>query len=187
MLKAFSSGWSWETEAFGRQRKPLHSEYRKTGETQMRCGKTCRTSPRRSVEEARLFNIVDLHRAMESMFPGVEDDRSDNHPFEHPLTAVGIVLLTAALLDTVDSAKLASFTGYSQNFISTITLNMLNNRLWVDGHYDHSEWLTPNNDIDSDLFWNHVEIASGTMWMPESNTSTAADPCTVYWAERGGL
>jgi hypothetical protein len=121
---------------------------------------------------------------MREMFPDVDDE---NHRYEHPMTAVGIVLLSAAFLESIDTRRLATFTGFSRAFISAIALNMANNRLWTAARYDCSDWLVFCEVIDKDQLWDHIEIACGDMWMPEVDTEISANPCKLYWDERGGL
>jgi hypothetical protein len=31
--------------------------------------------------------------------------------------------------------------------------------------------------------WEHVEIATGSQWMPEGDTNISIDTCRVYWDE----
>jgi len=103
------------------------------------------------------------------------------------MTAVGIVLLSAALLGTIKASDLMIFTGYSSQFISAITLNMRNNNLWIGGRYDHCIWLSQEGTIEKEGLWEHIDIACGTLWMPEADTAVSADPCEIYWDEQGGL
>ena len=124
---------------------------------------------------------------MHVMYPGVEDERDDKGSYEHPMTAVGIVLLSAALLGTIDARELMAFTRYSRQFVSAIALNMLNNRLWADGGYDHSSWLLEDGTMEEEELWEHIEIACGMLWMPKADTGVSAEPCDLYWDERGGL
>jgi len=97
-----------------------------------------------------VLTAKDLKNLMHVMYPDVEDDRDDKCDFEHPMTAVGIVLLTATLTGTIDERALMGFTGYSRQFVSAIALNMLNNRLWSDNGYDHSNWLLDDGTIDTE-------------------------------------
>ena len=90
----------------------------------------------------KVFTVADLRPIMQVMFPAVEDERDDNEKYEHPMTAVGLVLLSAAIISTTEATKLVLFTGYSRPFISAITFNMQNNQLWVGGRYDASTWLS---------------------------------------------
>ena len=45
---------------------------------------------------SKLFGIADLWPAMQAMYPEVEDEREDDDDYEHPMTAVGLILLSAA-------------------------------------------------------------------------------------------
>ncbi|MBZ5683119.1 MAG: hypothetical protein LAO24_23760 [Acidobacteriia bacterium] len=96
---------------------------------------------------SRTLTAKDLFGMMHSMYPGVEDGRDDHDAFEHPLSAVGVVLLSAALLENIDPSFLGALTHYSREFISAITLNMQNNKLWVEGRYDTSDWLSSTGTI----------------------------------------
>ena len=125
----------------------------------------------------------DLHQVMRMLYPDVEDGRDDDLACEHPLTAIGVVLLSAAVLETVDAGRLTRFTRYSRHFISAINLNMQNNKLWAGGHYDTSAWLSADGSIDERELWEHVEIASGSQWMPEGDTNISIDTCQLYWDE----
>lgn len=100
---------------------------------------------------------------------------------EHPMTGVGIVLLCAATLGTTDAKTLIEFTGCSEEFISAITFNMQNNRLWVHGRYDHSGWLSSDGSIDDKEFWDHIAAACGELWFPDVDTRLSVDTCAIYW------
>jgi len=136
---------------------------------------------------SKLVRAKDLRRVMLALYPGVEGEGNDDGTDEHPMIAVGIVLLSAALLDTIQAQRLMAFTGYSQPFISAIALNMMNNKLWKNAVYDHSSWLLQDGSIEEDELWAHVEMACGTLWMDEADAHISADPCDVYWDERGGF
>jgi len=134
-----------------------------------------------------VLTAKDLKNLMHVMYPDVEDDRDDKCDFEHPMTAVGIVLLTATLTGTIDERALMGFTGYSRQFVSAIALNMLNNRLWSDNGYDHSNWLLDDGTIDTEKLWEHIDLACGSLWLPNAHTGGSTDPCDIYWDEGGGL
>jgi hypothetical protein len=131
------------------------------------------------------FNLVqDIRRRLRIKYPDV-DESADN---EHPMTAVGIVLVSAAVLGTTEIGRLITFTGYSSEFISAIEFNMQQNKLWVNNRYDEEEcskWLSPARVIhNDDVFWDHICIACGDLWMPNVDSTVSADPCSVYWDER---
>jgi len=71
-------------------------------------------------------------------------------------------------------------------FVSAVPLNTLNDRLWTDRGY-HSTWLLQDGRIEATEFWEHIEMACGVLWMPNSVTEFPADTCHLYWQERGGL
>jgi len=128
----------------------------------------------------KLFTGKDLLLVMQFLYPDVDDDLEH---YEHPMTAVGVVLLSAALVGTTKVKELARFTGYSRHFISAIVTNMQNNRLWIDG-YDCSSWLSPDGAIDKKSLWEHIDLACGVLWLPGCDSDVSADTCMVYWNER---
>ena len=133
----------------------------------------------------------DLRKAFTDRYPDVE-----NHEFslehsgfahEHPLTAIGVVLLSAVVLGTTDVSKLVEFTKYSERFVRAIALNMENSRLWKDGKY-HSTWsshsLLPINESEDACFWDHILIAEGSQWAADAETDTSIDSSMVFWNEK---
>jgi hypothetical protein len=66
-------------------------------------------------------SIEKIRRIVRASFP-----EYPQHPHEHPITAVAVVLLSAAYLKTVDTAKLRSFTGYRGDLLYGVELNMQN-------------------------------------------------------------
>jgi hypothetical protein len=138
-----------------------------------------------SLKQRTSFTLVeDIRVKLNVIYPEVNEP-SEN---EHPMIAVGIVLLSAIILETTDIDRLVKFTGYSQEFIFAIAANMQHNELWENGRYkqEHwSRWFSPHWTIkDDDQFWTHIEIACGTMWQPIVDTQFALDPCHIYWNER---
>jgi hypothetical protein len=108
-------------------------------------------------------DIEDVRLEFNCRYP----EANDPPQTEHPMTAVGIVLISAIILGTTEISELVTFTGYSENFISAIAFNMTHNKLWVDGAYDESQfstWLSPDRTSDDVKFWDHIEIACGNMW-----------------------
>jgi len=128
----------------------------------------------------KVVTIAVLRTLMNVMFPDVDDGEDD----ENVLTAVGIVLLSAAIIGSTDATKLISFNGYSLPFISAITINEQNNQLWVDSRYDASTWLSSDGTIDDECLWEHVDFACGDLRMPTADPKVEADPCRVFWDER---
>jgi len=131
------------------------------------------------------FRLVeDIRAKLNAIYPGVNEPPEN----EHPMIAVGIVLLSAVILETTDVRRLAKFTGYISAFVSAIAANMRHNKLWENGRYNEehwSRWLSPDGTIkDDDRFWMHIEIACGNMWQPSIDTQFALDSCHIYWDER---
>ena len=134
------------------------------------------------------LTAADLLSVVRTMYPDVEDpDEYAGPPYPHPVNATTVVLMSAVTLDTTDVAKLVQFTGYSHPFISAIRVNMENSRLWSDGRYDASAWLSSTGTIDDDRLFDDVDVAIGICWTPDADSGHAADPCGIYWDERGGL
>lgn len=50
----------------------------------------------------KVLTVADFKPFMQAMFPDVEQGRDDNHPYEHPMTAVGLVLMSAATIGAAD-------------------------------------------------------------------------------------
>jgi hypothetical protein len=134
----------------------------------------------------------DLRRAFANRYPDVDDyDFSLEHSgfaHEHPLTAIGVVLLSAVLLGTTDVNKLVEFTKYSSRFVRAIALNMENSRLWKNGKYRSTPWssnnLLPTNKTEDDCFWEHILIAEGSEWKADAMTDTSAEASMIFWAEK---
>jgi hypothetical protein len=62
--------------------------------------------------EANMDNVLkvaDLRPILQVMYAEVEDERDDKENYEHPMTAVGLVLLSAVIMGTIDATKLALF------------------------------------------------------------------------------
>lgn len=130
----------------------------------------------RLVEDIRLkFNIK---------YPDVNDPPGT----EHPMVAVGIVLVSSAILGTGEIEKLVKFTGYTREFVSAIAFYMQNNNLWVNDQFQESQyqkWFAPDGTIhNDDEFWENIQIACGTVWQPGADTSVSLDTCKIYWDEQ---
>ena len=69
-----------------------------------------------------------------------------------------------------------------------ISLNMENSRLWKDGRYDCAACscnnLLPRNKNQDQKFWEHIEIASGSMWASDATSLDSEDACAVFWATK---
>jgi len=123
---------------------------------------------------------IPSQQTLDGLFADVNDPPEN----DHPMTAVGIVLLCAAYRRSTDIDELAQLTGYSIDFVLAIAFNMENNKLWVNGEYSSPKWWLGNGCIDGEEFWQHIDAACGDLWFPEGDTSVSADPCEIYWNER---
>jgi len=116
-------------------------------------------------------NLRDL---MRTMYPDVDDGS------EHPMTAIGSVLLAAAKFGITDEEALVRLTAYPKNFIAAILFNLRGNRVLNNGSYDSSEWLSSDGAIDDQGFWSHVEAACGDLWLGPYDFEPL-DSCQIYW------
>jgi hypothetical protein len=126
--------------------------------------------------------VEDIRRKFNLKYPDPEDQPGH----EHPMDAVGIVLLSSAILGTANVEKLVKFTGYSSTFISAIAFNMENNKLWVDGEYREEQywrWFSPDGSVEDQEFWENIGIACGEVWVPEAHSEDSMDTCKIYWGE----
>jgi hypothetical protein len=77
--------------------------------------------------ECRMKTAEDLRNAFSARYPDVDNnDFSIEHSgfaHEHPLTAIGVVLLASVVLRTTDVNKLVEFTRYSPRFVRAIANN----------------------------------------------------------------
>lgn len=118
-----------------------------------------------------------LRELMTTMYP---DDHSHS---EHPMTAVGTVLLAAAIFGIIREEALVRVTGYPTPFIAAILFNLRGNRLLNEGSYDCSEWLSSDGAIAEQEFWDHIEAACGNLWLRAVDFDPL-DTCQIYWNNR---
>ena len=141
-------------------------------------------------EDGQMKTAEDIRRALQARYPDVEEDESaielSGFIHENPFTAIGVVLISAALLGTTDVDRLAAFTRYSRAFIRAIAWNMENSGLWKDGKYNCSDWsasgnLLPRNEHEDHEFWDHISIGEGSMWNKDANSHDSVDSCKIFW------
>ena len=119
-----------------------------------------------------------LRELMRAMYPDVDDGT------EHPMTAVGIVLLAAGIFGITDEDALVRFTSYPKAFIVALIVNLRENGIWENSSYDYSGWLSDSGAIDGETLWGHVEAACGLLLLHDLDVPTldpALDPCQIYW------
>ena len=139
-----------------------------------------------------LETVKDIRKAFTARYPEVDDDefsaRQSGFVHEHPITAIGIVLISSIVLGTCDPTTLGEFTKYSERFIRAIAANMENNRLWQDNKYQCSSWssgnLLPRDQREDNEFWDHILIAEGSAWEPSANSESSEDTCAIFWGEK---
>jgi hypothetical protein len=137
------------------------------------------------------MDTQELRKAFTARYPDVELSEFSNEvsgfAHEHPLTAIGVVLLSAVLLGTTDVGRIVEFTKYSTRFVRAIALNMENSRLWKDGEHDSSTWssrdLLPTNESEDSSFWEHILVAEGSEWIVDAKTHTSFDSSMIFWDE----
>jgi hypothetical protein len=131
-------------------------------------------------------NCVNVIRQMlNARFPEL-----DNAPErEHPLIAIGVVLVTAVILGSTDLRHLSTLTGYSCRFISAVSSNMRRSGLWSAQGYKPDRvrrWFSPAELVrNGTAFWEDVQVAEGSMQTQGVEISEKADPCKVYWDDCG--
>lgn len=119
------------------------------------------------------IRLQDIKQLMYAEYGDSEEDVT------HPMTQVGIVLLSAAVLDTTEAAALRKFTMCSRDVISAITFNMQNNGLWTNRGYDCSSWFNCGVIMSGEEFWNHIGAACGELWFPGADRNLAIDTCNL--------
>ena len=71
---------------------------------------------------------IEIREALEKSYPDVTDlEFSIEHSgsaHEHPLIAIGVLLISSIVLETTAPAKLAEFTRYSERFMLAVARNM---------------------------------------------------------------
>jgi hypothetical protein len=118
--------------------------------------------------------VDNLRDLMKTMYP-------DNDTLsEHPMTAVGTVLLAAAIFGITEQEALVRFTGYPCSFIVAILFNLRGNRVLNNGSYNCSDWLSSDGAIADREFWDHIEAACGNLWLQDVEFHPV-DTCQIYW------
>jgi len=131
----------------------------------------------------------DIRRAFGMRYPDVDDNQfSIEHSgfvHEHHMTAIGIVLISSIVLGTTDVNRLTEFTKYGREFIRVIAVNMENSRLWRDSKYDCAAWSCgnplPRDERADREFWDHIQIADGSMWTAEAEPLLRRDAGAVFY------
>ena len=134
----------------------------------------------------------EIRKTLKQIYPDVDDDAFSIEPsgfvHEHPLIAIGVVLISSIVLGTTDPAKLVRFTKYSRRFVCGVATNMENSRLWKYDKYDRSSWssgnLLPRNEREEDAFWDHVLIGEGSLRSADANAAIVEDTSLIFWNDK---
>ena len=132
----------------------------------------------------------EIRDALEKLYPDVTDHefnvQQSGLAHEHPLIGIGVVLISAVLLETTDPVKLAHFTRYSKRFVRAVASNMQNSGLWTDGKYDTSSWycggLLPPQEQRA--FWDHVLIGEGSLSQSGADWNRIQDSGMIFWRDK---
>jgi hypothetical protein len=95
--------------------------------------------------------------------------------------AIASLLLSAAVLGTVEPGQLRRFTSYHPAFIASVASNMRNNNLWTVQGYDTSHWLSSAGEVNERSFLEDFDVAAGSSWCPDAEFfHDAIDAWDVY-------
>jgi hypothetical protein len=137
-----------------------------------------------------MITATEIRDALETCYPDVTDPefnlKHSGFAHEHPLIAIGVVLISAIVLATTDAAKLAQYTKYSERFVRAVAANMETSGLRKDDKYDRSEWyhgqlMPPSEDR---IFWDHVLIGEGSLWKSEGHCRLTRDSGLIFWQDK---
>jgi hypothetical protein len=134
----------------------------------------------------------DIRAAFKKRYPDVDDEgfsiECSGFVHEHPMTAIATVLISSIMLATTDVSRLATFTGYSERFVSAIAVNMANSRLWKNGEYECGGWssgnLLPRNLEEDSEFWEHIQIAEGSLFCADVESIFIENASEIFWREK---
>ena len=137
-----------------------------------------------------MITAVEIRDALEERYPDVTDSEFNlehsGFPHEHPLIAIGVVLISSIVLDTTNPVRLVGYTGYSERFVRAVAANMQISGLWRDDNYDCSDWqcgqLMP--PPENRCFWDHVLIGEGSLWKSASHSQLTRDSSLIFWRDK---
>ena len=137
-----------------------------------------------------MITAAEIRDALERRYPDVTDpDFNLQHSgvvHEHPLIAIGVVLISSNILATTDPVRLVEYTRYSKRFVRAIAANMEISGLWRNDKYDCSDWecsqLLPSPE--NRAFWDHVLIGEGSLWKRGTHSRLTRDSCLIFLARQ---
>jgi len=81
---------------------------------------------------------------------------------EHRNTSECMVVVISALKVGADVDRLIEYTGYSKDFVESISRRMRAAGLWIDELVDDREWRDSGKELLADVF-RHALVAKGTL------------------------
>ena len=155
---------------------------------------------RRSVKPRQLERLLGVNRsktwktveeirtAFRTRYPAVDDDQciiaDSGFIHEHPLTAIGIVLISSLVLGTTDSNRPAEFTRYSRPFVLAIQYGKQPGFGKTENTSTGAGRLVTScrsNKQEDKEFWEHIQIADGSMWTADANSLVSEDVSSIFW------
>jgi len=137
-----------------------------------------------------MLTAAEIRDALERRYPEVTDPEFNlEHSgvaHEHPLIAIGVVLISSIVLATTDAVRLAEYTRYSERFVRAVAANMEISGLWKKDSYDCSDWecgqLLPSQE--NRAFWDHVLIGEGSLWKSGTHSRLTRDSSLLFWRDK---
>jgi hypothetical protein len=137
-----------------------------------------------------MIPAAEIRDALERRYPEVTDPEfnleQSGVAHEHPLIAIGVVLISSIALATTDPVRLAEYTRYSERFVRAVAANMEISGLWRDDKYDCSDWecgqLLPFPE--NRAFWDHVLIGEGSLWNSGTHSRVTRDSGLIFWRDK---
>ena len=136
------------------------------------------------------MTAIEIREALEKCYPDVTDHefsiQNSGFAHEHPLIAIGVLLVSSIVLKTTATEKLAQFTRYSERFVRAVARNMEISGLWANDKYDCSSWydgeLVPGPEVLP--FWDHVLIGEGSLWQRSTDCHLTQNSGLIFWQEK---
>ncbi len=141
-------------------------------------------------EVSPLITSAEIRDALEERYPEVTDPEFNlEHTgiaHEHPLIAIGVVLISSIVLATTDPVRLMEYTRYSERFVRAVAANMQISGLWKNDKYDCSDWecgqLLPS--LENRAFWDHVLIGEGSLWKCGTHSQLTRHTDLIFWRDK---
>ena len=128
-------------------------------------------------EVSPLITSAEIRDALEERYPEVTDPEFNlEHTgiaHEHPLIAIGVVLISSIVLATTDPVRLMEYTRYSERFVRAVAANMQISGLWKNDKYDCSDW-----ECD------HVLIGEGSLWKCGTHSQLTRHTDLIFWRDK---